>query len=260
MNLISICVPASPDRLDNLYKLAVSLRDQVNPRFELIVVWDGRTPEQGEVDWSRFHGLDFSLATSPRTAGNEHLPHRNHCRNQAARIAVGNWLFFCDMDMTFDPWFVEHAVRVCDAGHLAFSPIINHIDQRGRVKTGVYGGFSELYRKSGDSVVIDPPRHVEEGMPIVDRRLFNLLGGFDERFLGWGGNKVELTNRLNLCPAPYKLLTSARIYHNWHKPGPRDMDLVTRNQELAVSIKKTLPDNPQWQDTCRKIEDLLHAS
>jgi glycosyltransferase involved in cell wall biosynthesis len=56
------------------------------------------------------------------------------------------------------------------------------------------------------------------GINILQRHQFERVGGFDERFRGWGGEDDAFAFSLNhLYGQPHRL--DATIFHLWHPPG-----------------------------------------
>ncbi|MFK4998906.1 galactosyltransferase-related protein [Bacillus sp. N9] len=54
------------------------------------------------------------------------------------------------------------------------------------------------------------------GINVVPRKHFETVGGFDERFVGWGGEDDAFAASLNTLCGYVKRL-DATIYHLWHK-------------------------------------------
>ncbi|MFC0470708.1 galactosyltransferase-related protein [Halalkalibacter kiskunsagensis] len=57
------------------------------------------------------------------------------------------------------------------------------------------------------------------GVNIVPRKYFSYIGGFDERFRGWGGEDDAFNAAMNTLCGHYGRL-DLDIYHLWHPPAP----------------------------------------
>lgn len=62
---------------------------------------------------------------------------------------------------------------------------------------------------------------------VVGRELLDLAGGFDEQFVGWGGEDVELAYRLHLLGGEFVL---SRRAFGWHQHDPDPSNPVIRVQ------------------------------
>jgi hypothetical protein len=58
------------------------------------------------------------------------------------------------------------------------------------------------------------------GLFLVRREVFDRVGGFDEAFLGWGGEDDAMTLRLIASSAPMHTLDLAPAMHLWHPRSP----------------------------------------
>lgn len=263
MPFLSICVPAVPERFDNLRKLLDSLERQTCHDFEVIVCLDGTPidPDRDKDLLKQFNTQNFEtwFTCVERTPNNEHLAHRNHARNTAASVADGSWLFFCDVDMVLDAHWVAHARCAPEKGVWAFSSPIVYLDEFGRPSRHPFGTMNTYYRKSSEAEFVVPAAVNAEGMPCLSRELFYALGQFDERFVGWGGNKVEFIARLNASAAEYVVMTSAQCYHNWHEPAAAvDPSLLAHNNLLVETTKRLIEDDSQWwRQINSKVKELV---
>lgn len=148
--------------------------------------------------------------------------------NNAAKASHGKVLVLLDADAYLPGRILERAAaRILDElpGHLWFVP------------------YRRLYRLSEETtreiLASDPedpyrppdpcppwmlegdPRHASYGRRygamaiVIPRRAYDVLGGFDERFKGWGGEDAALLRALDVLWGKHKSINAA-IYHLWH--------------------------------------------
>ena len=63
------------------------------------------------------------------------------------------------------------------------------------------------------------------------RNLYNALGGFDERYLGWGAEDDAITVKLQRMTTELAVLEGRAAVHLWHERG----DLATFGNPHSVS-------------------------
>ena len=214
------------------------------PVFEVVVAIDG--PGRFNVPETNY---PLAFVRTPRT--DSPLPHRNHARNAAARVAQGKFLWFVDCDFLWDTHTVEHLLG---ARHAPLSPVLVSVrqtpakwmeDQRWDAKPELsdyqnmlrtltlqgmeWSGYARRYR-TDKGVLVEEHEQMPEGFPMVRRDTFT---GFDERFLGRGGNKESFVATLE----DYRLLASARGYHQPHERGVQDPALTEYNRGLYEGSK-----------------------
>ncbi len=72
------------------------------------------------------------------------------------------------------------------------------------------------------------------GINIMKRECFEAVGGFDERFLGWGGEDDAFAAAMNTICGHY-MRTDDTILHLWHPPvEPQDNEQYDDNVQLAL--------------------------
>lgn len=245
---VSFVFPVAHDAvaLELLRRSVHALRAQTAPPalFEVVVAVDG-----GPAVDVGLHPFTVRVVTSPRTAGNEHLPHRNHARNAGCRAARGEYLWVLDGDMIADPLAVEHLLAITvgmrSTKPRVVSPCFAEIacTPAEWLATGDVGAY-RVRRKvvSGqlERHAPGPPASVHlpmlvEGFPAVPRWLFEAIGGFDERYLGWGGNKIDLCRRLRLLDLDEGLLEIHLLTSVLFRHQPHDRDPFHFHEELRAT-------------------------
>lgn len=68
----------------------------------------------------------------------------------------------------------------------------------------------------GESRIIGYGRRYGAMLMVIPREAYDVLGGFDERFRGWGGEDMSMVRALDTLWGKHKSLDTA-IYHLWHE-------------------------------------------
>lgn len=80
------------------------------------------------------------------------------------------------------------------------------------------------------------------GINVLPRKDFEFIGGFDERFLGWGGEDDAFNAAMSTLCGHYGRLDTD-IYHLWHPPAPgshystKDHTNLNENKKLALKYQ-----------------------
>ncbi len=122
--------------------------------------------------------------------------------NAAVRQAPAEKVFVCDSDMTLPPDFVkQYEWHVTD--RTAWFPICFDLrENRPRLISEECG----TWRKEG------------YGMVGILKRVFDELGGLDERFVAWGKEDYDLFVRARKTLL-IKRYECRGLFHNWHPVG-----------------------------------------
>lgn len=231
--------------------------------FEAVVVADGGDPGGSLQNAIREASPNYrwSLVTSERPHGD--LPHRNHARNQGCQAASGEILWPLDADFLLPSTAIAHLLHEYDkcreTGQWAvFSPCLaqihtnaddwlNHTDVRNgslfyhntkldwgklHLKSEAYSGFTSHYLPGNP--LSQKWTRLREGFPAFPKVVWEALNGFDEEFVGWGGNKEEFVRRLCCLSKAgileIRLLRSVLALHQPHRP---DAGKSLKNARLA---------------------------
>lgn len=179
-----------------------SILAQSLPPHEVIVVDDGSTDDTAHV-----------IAGFGSTVRTVHLENSGApaARNLGARLADGNWLWFCDSD---DLWRPEYLERVRD---VAMSPLHPEFvfgnfalvhdgvwSRQTKFDTAPADFWGRIPRKvmARDSIALEPLyAHILHFQPIfhstiaMSRAFFERTGGYDEAFARAGSEDFEFTLR-----------------------------------------------------------------
>lgn len=141
------------------------------------------------------------------------------CRNQAAREALDqlnklNVLFFADSD-TF---VSEEQIRLACGLAVSENRMVIAYDRYYRLDKKATKHF---YHKGQ---IVETGRLIENhvsGAVAVPVSLFKEVGGFDERFNGWGGDDRAFYCACNTITGHYEALrVTGTAYHLYHRPSP----------------------------------------
>lgn len=245
-------------------------------RFEVLLIDDGakdaRVLELSQRRWP----FPVRYRVSPRLR-DARQAHKNHARNIGWRHAAGPLCLMVDCDCLAPPDFVEQLLATWDAaGAAVLHPLIVNlrpsfdawIERHGSealrrdfarclAEVGVgKSAFAGHYEKRSEArAAFEPIKRHGEGYPVLSKRLLALLGGFDEDFLAWGGNKEELARRINETRCPQALATSCVLYHQPHPKAP-DNRKLGGNAGLMHRKGRQRQGDPDWRARRRAIGEL----
>lgn len=207
------------------------------PRFEVLVINDGGGPDSEALVRSCRRELDVKYHyLHPRTE----LFRLSAARNLGAKWSTGSQLVFIDQDIVVDPDYLWSMNKFYDPSH------------------GLYG----LRRELGEHLVgprVDAPSRewllehawVHDYLSdqfaagkcpgptgfsmAVDAEKFCEIGGFDEAFVGWGYEDIDLVRRLAKVDYPmHIMLDRAWCTHLGHpRREVRDADFYDRNNYMV---------------------------
>lgn len=200
-------------RLPQLLATLRTIAAQRGVSFECIVVEQSDEPEARPAlpSWIRY------LHTRPPESG---MPYcRSWALNAGARLASGTLLAFHDNDMLVPERYASELWRRFGQGFeiINLKRFIFYLD---RPETQRFFERAELDPRAKPESVV---QNLEAGGSVAaGRDAFFALGGFDEAFVGWGGEDNEFWERAHTRRTwPYGYLP---IVHLWHDAQPRKMD------------------------------------
>lgn len=288
---LAVVYPAHASAAALVLRSLMALRHQTAApeSFEVVVAADGGDPNgdlAGVIAMATndsLPGRSFRcrLVESPRPRGE--VPHRNHARNAGWRAASAPLCWMLDSDFILPPHAVEHLIAEHDAAFdrgkpAVFTSCLAGVGaigietwaektqpwmQTGKVEhflaaldcggvSPIYSGFPELYAGPATPASV-PLADLPEGMPVVWRSVLEALGGFDEAFGEWGGDKEEFVDRLKGCARAglfeVRLLTSVQALHQPHDPDPtaKEPGAKVRQAQREKRARGILSGEPWWK-------------
>jgi hypothetical protein len=137
--------------------------------------------------------------------------------NLAAKKATRDIFVVADADVVYDPNLIEEAIKVLRKGGFVvpFTEVLN-VGYDGTKRLRKTKPKWPLDIKSGEYYKSD---WVYEGFAgklfVISRENFEAVGGFDERFIGWGGEDDAFSHAARtICGKLINL--EGKVFHLWH--------------------------------------------
>ncbi|MCA1059074.1 glycosyltransferase [Rossellomorea aquimaris] len=172
--------------------------------------------------------------------------------NKAARKATGDVFVIVDADIICSPDVIRNAVNSLNeaAWIIPFTsiedisqnstltlfkqppkwPILQHLKTSKRLKGGIRVG----------------------GINILRKESFYSVGGFDERFIGWGGEDDAFCSAMNTICGDFTRLNES-VFHLWHPPAKaRSNPKHNNNVKLAHQYRNASGNIPAMLEIINK--------
>jgi glycosyltransferase involved in cell wall biosynthesis len=226
----SIIIPTK-DKLSRLRLVLQSLDRQITPDLEVILVFDGCTPET-------LRGFEETeLRCSPIPIVLEKNVGRSAARNRGLRRARGEVILFLDDDRILAPDFVarhlarherEDCVLLGERRNIVVpEEEIHALYRSGAVRTRLEEVIAGATRDTAFNLlndwILSRPLHPIRWLPFftgnasVKRRFLEQVGLFDEAFTGWGYEDTDLGYRLSRLGLPFVRDGALMNYHLVHR-------------------------------------------
>ena len=228
-------------RLPNLLSVLKTIAAQQDVAYECIVVEQSEHPEiqQHIPEWVTY------IHTPPKYPN---MPYsRSYAFNAGARIAKGKLLILHDNDILV-PY--NYAVQLVEKHNQGYE-IINlkrYIFYMNKEISDEITSCSKINTNNAPEVII---QNLEAGGSLaVNKEAYFNIGGFDEAFIGWGGEDCEFWERAQICSVwPFTYLP---LVHLWHTSQVGKMDKKGKNIDLyqklsAIPIKQRIKELKKLQ-------------
>lgn len=157
---------------------------------------------------------------------------RSAAVNTAARLA-GEWdsAIVIDSDVIVDPHNVHQAIELAEKTGRQVFPFRKYhaLNQVGTTK--VMAGFAGNWMPYVRATFHDN----RSACFIIPRTTWDMVGGFDERFVGWGWEDVAFAFATSAAAGNYLRLTGD-LWHLWHPKSPENdhsSPLYIANRDLC---------------------------
>jgi len=222
---ISIIV-SSYNQIDSLKLALESYRNQTVLPLEVVIADDGSS--DGTVEWIKSLSKD-EYPFKIRCVTQEDRGYRHALiNNLASEFAQGNRLLFTNADVIHNKTSVESHGKLLD--NIIGAGIIKSIkgSSIGNITSDLivnWNGFEEFYEKnkSGYTNVTFLNKNLNEhiagiwgGSFSISKSKFEEIGGFDEKYIGWGGEEQDLVYRAIQKCVECKWVEKSVVYHLDH--------------------------------------------
>jgi len=181
--------------------------------------------------------------------------------NVGARLSNASWLLFHDADLILGHALDDTLAARADGYH-AISPFSHMLDLDPDESARVRGGAFDWLPARADQNTSDR-RARGEFMPLagasvlLSRSAYLAVGGWDERFLGWGGEDDAMSDLLRRAEVPAVELDTRPALHLHHRRRPssslnqpdyrNNIDLLESQRQLndaelarSAAVRRTL--------------------
>ena len=217
-------------RIENLHAVVRKFL-QTFPSWEIVVVeQDKRSTLDMECLYHKPHHI---LIHNPGVFN------KSWGMNVGYRIARGDVLVFTDSDMLFSSETIGRSTEAVLSDLDIVRPYSHLIDMT-QDQTAEYLLNGKLPEQREIEQGLDRNYLGEKiclagGMFVIRRNFFETIGGFDERFYGWGGEDDALSIKAEALTTRAAIARDSLAWHMWH---PRAVDKEDPNYFRNVQILK----------------------
>jgi GT2 family glycosyltransferase len=200
-------------RRDNLFAVLAWLAR--HPQFEPVLVEQDAVPR---LDGGLPHpGCRYAFAYNPGPFN------KSWGLNVGYRISRGAWLAFADADIVLGA-ALDAAAAATDSGHQVIKPYRRLVDldaaESARVRGGEFDFVPDRDGARPNREAIGEHIVLAGGVFLIARAAFAQLGGWDERFRGWGGEDDAMSYRIQRAHLPAIELDARPAVHLAHPRPP----------------------------------------
>lgn len=159
--------------------------------------------------------------------------------NVGFKEANGDVIAIGDSDITIDPKALANAFSTCLQRFDAVNPYSDLIDLSAEASKGIL--LSDYKRDKLAPMMLDKNRKkVKEhlcfsgGIVLFKSVFYEMLGGFDERFEGWGAEDDAMDIKIRAATARITTVKNQVAYHLWHPKNPEKKNNFYYNKNCQI--------------------------
>ena len=157
-----------------------------------------------------------------------------------------------------------------DDYHGGAHPFVSFLARWSDIDRGVFSGFGHLAGHPSDAPAPGSVMSTSvgaamlEGMPILPRKFLEHVGGFDESYIGWGGDKISLVDVLRgMCAEgimELRVLHAVLAMHQPHATDPHNTSDGARKNEHRRQLARMEIDarNLPWRRRVPALGKAMH--
>lgn len=169
--------------------------------------------------------------------------------NIAATLA-GNWdvAVFIDSDCYIAPQQLTEAVELARKEQRIVSPFTRVVELDQPTTTEILESHNLIFNPTPDQIdkVRTEPMTTQSLFVVVPRNLYEQVGGFDERFVGWGGEDNAFWKACTIAGGE-PLRIEGDVFHLWHQPA-------TREYQPSNNLRWRMYEQAQTLDDIRRLQ------
>lgn len=161
---------------------------------------------------------------------------KSQALNAGVRESNGSILLLHDADIVVPGNYIREICRRMQGGWQGMRPLrfLFSLSQQDSAE------FQKSCMVSSTAEVSEVMQNFPGGSIAVRREVYDAIGGFDEDFVGWGGEDVEFLDRLKSCrmyPGSF-----APGIHLWHPSAPQKASGHRNNELMAAKLQASVTD------------------
>lgn len=176
--------------------------------------------------------------------------HKTMAVNKAAKIASGDIFILADADIFFEKKIIDNSLLAMTNKNLKWvMPYVEYWPLTPKVSSQVLQDTPGLTKKFKEIDVKYITKNSPAGLIVITRDSFFNIGGYDERFKGWGCEDTAFYLTAN-CLLHEVVRLNEKIYHLWH-PRQRKISMNDGTFNKNMNLRK------RYQEASKKGKEAL---
>lgn len=235
LNQVSVLIPYKPDHgmRDELFNWVKKFYEDVMPEVELCI---------GESLSEPFN--------------------RSKAVNTAAKKATKDVFVIADADVIYNPKILIQAIEMLNenAWIVPYSRWLNLSNESTKKLLSQSPKWPLPMKVQHRDRFKNRAHKPVSGVIVVPRKNFEIVKGFDERFVGWGNEDVAFRDALNTLCGPYKRIENNFIFHLWHpKIGAKGNPNFKNNVRLSARYAERNGNEKEMKELIEERNDLSNT-